>query len=77
MEDLEIYFSDLTPEAQKKVLEFYRISSPEEANLDVMPLAVIPEPENTITIEVEGGVVTDVRNLPKGWDYELIDHDVQ
>lgn len=30
----------------------------------------------TITITVEGGVVTDVRGLPKGWDYELDDHDI-
>ena len=29
----------------------------------------------TITIEISGGVLTNVQNLPKGWDYELIDHD--
>ena len=29
----------------------------------------------TIIVEVSGGVVVDVRNLPEGWDWELIDHD--
>lgn len=28
-----------------------------------------------IIIEVQGGVVVDVRNLPEGYGYELIDHD--
>jgi len=25
---------------------------------------------------VEGGMVTEVRNLPKGYDYEIEDHDI-
>ena len=29
----------------------------------------------TIVIEVEGGVVIDVRNLPDEYDYEIIDRD--
>jgi hypothetical protein len=29
----------------------------------------------TLTIEVRGGVVQDVSNVPPGWDYEIIDHD--
>lgn len=29
----------------------------------------------TITIEISGGVLTDVQGLPDGWTYELIDHD--
>ena len=28
-----------------------------------------------IEIEVEGGCVTEVKNLPDGWVYEIIDHD--
>ena len=32
--------------------------------------------ERTIKIEVKGGIVVDVRNLPEGCNYELIDHDV-
>ena len=30
----------------------------------------------TIKIEVRGGVVTDVSNLPTGWDYEIKDYDI-
>lgn len=31
--------------------------------------------ENEIVIEVSGGVVTNVENLPEGWTYRLVDHD--
>lgn len=31
----------------------------------------------TIEIMVEGGMVVEVRNVPEGWDYEIIDHDVE
>jgi hypothetical protein len=44
-EELEIYFHDLTPEAQKKVLAFLGIKTSEESNLDVFPLFVLPKPE--------------------------------
>tara|TARA_R100001163_G_scaffold62860_1_gene54080 strand:- start:1892 stop:2044 length:153 start_codon:yes stop_codon:yes gene_type:complete len=30
----------------------------------------------TIKIEVNAGVVTDVTNLPEGYDYEIVDHDL-
>ncbi|KRT69397.1 MAG: hypothetical protein XU15_C0011G0079 [candidate division NC10 bacterium CSP1-5] len=30
----------------------------------------------TITIEVRGGCVDEVRGLPKGWNYRVIDHDL-
>jgi len=29
----------------------------------------------TLTIEVRGGIVQKVSNVPPGWDYEIIDHD--
>ncbi len=29
----------------------------------------------TLIIEVRGGIVQDVSNIPPGWDYEIIDHD--
>jgi hypothetical protein len=32
--------------------------------------------EKMIVIEVRGGCVVDVRNLPEGYSYHLIDHDV-
>ncbi len=31
--------------------------------------------DKTIKIEVYGGCVTEVTGLPKGYDYEIIDHD--
>ena len=30
----------------------------------------------TIRIEVNAGVVTDVKNIPEGYDYEIVDHDI-
>jgi len=30
---------------------------------------------NTIIIEVMGGVVQEVSNLPEGWLYQIIDYD--
>ena len=43
-EEMEICFTDLTPEAQQRVLNFLKIKNPEEANLDVFPLTTIPAP---------------------------------
>jgi len=31
--------------------------------------------DKTIKVYVEGGCVTDVTDLPKGYDYEIIDYD--
>ena len=40
-----------------------------------------PEPvdkeKKTIKIEVNAGVVTNVENLPEGYDYEIVDHDLE
>ena len=33
--------------------------------------------KKTIKIEVNAGVVTNVENLPEGYDYEIVDHDLQ
>ena len=44
-DELEIYLDDLTPKAQKEVLEFLGLKSAEEGNLDVLPVAVIPKAE--------------------------------
>ena len=35
-----------------------------------------PQPSKTIVIEIKGGVLIDVGNLPEGYNYELIDHDI-
>jgi len=37
---VEIYFDDLTPEAQMKLLQAFQ-TTPEEENWDVFPIAVI------------------------------------
>jgi hypothetical protein len=34
-----------------------------------------PLDHRTIRIEVRGGVVQEVSNIPPGWEYEIIDHD--
>ena len=34
------------------------------------------EKRKIIKIEVWRGCVTDVQNLPEGWDYEIIDKDI-
>jgi len=38
---LEILFEDLNEEGKKKVLDFYGIKKPSEANLDIVPLFVL------------------------------------
>ncbi len=42
--ELEVFLSDLRPEAQARVLRFLKIKTAVEANLDVFPLFVLPEP---------------------------------
>ena len=41
--DLEIFFSDLNPAAQQRVLDFYGYSDPKDGNfdLDIEPLCVL------------------------------------
>lgn len=40
-QDLEIMFDDLTPDAQKAVLDFYGLDSASDGNYDVFPLFVL------------------------------------
>lgn len=44
---IEIMFDDLKEETQKTILDLYDIESPEEANLDTLPLFVLDAPEGT------------------------------
>ncbi len=44
-DELEIFLSDLAPEAQTRVLRFLRIKGTEELNLDMFPKFVLPKPE--------------------------------
>jgi len=47
MEPLELYFSNLTPGAQARVLEFYQVESPEDMNWDVVPLVALERDEGS------------------------------
>ena len=46
MQEIEIYFYDLNEEKQAELLEAAGLSSPKDANWDVMPIAVVPLEES-------------------------------
>jgi hypothetical protein len=48
MSEMELYLRDLKPEAQRRVLSFLGLKSPEEGNLDVFPIATIPKPDDNV-----------------------------
>lgn len=41
MNELDIYFGDLTPDAQAEFLEFKHLSEPSEGNYDVFPITTL------------------------------------
>ena len=45
MNKFEIMFNDLTPDAQKRLLEFYKIESEEVFNWETNPIAVFETPD--------------------------------
>lgn len=45
---LTIMFEDLNGKAQKEVLEFYGYDSPEDGNLDVVPLFILEKEEEDL-----------------------------
>ena len=47
MRTLELYFNDLTPEAQKKYLKVQGVSSADELNWEISPIAIIEVEENS------------------------------
>lgn len=50
---MEIYFSDLTPDAQKRLLATAGISDPKEANwdLDIVPIAVFDATDDDSVVD--------------------------
>ena len=40
--DFEIYFSDLTEDAQRRLLDAFGLTDAKEANWDVFPVIVLP-----------------------------------
>ncbi len=49
----EIYFQDLTQSAQTLVLQHFKISSAAELNLDCIPIAILPAPEDFMPVTNE------------------------
>lgn len=49
MSEFEIYFRDLTPEAQKAFLRFVGIADAKDGNYDVFPITTIEAPEPELT----------------------------
>ena len=41
MDSLEIYFHDLIKDTQTKVLKFYNLATPDDGNLDIVPIAIL------------------------------------
>jgi hypothetical protein len=52
MKEFEIYFNDLTEEAQKELLMFMGISGSTEMNWDVFPITTITKEEDNDTEEM-------------------------
>jgi hypothetical protein len=44
-EEFEIMFDDLNEDAKKRLLDFYNLETPEEGNLDVMPIIILMQEE--------------------------------
>lgn len=53
MEELEIHFDDLVPEAQQNVLDFFGVEEPEEMDFDTEPVFVLEQESQEETEEAE------------------------
>ena len=58
---LEIYFSDLTPDAQERLLEFEGVSDQSECNYDFTPIAIL---EREIEIDLDEDPESQVSTTP-------------
>lgn len=56
MNQVSIYFSDLTAEAQARVMEGMGISAPNEGNFEIAPLAILDFEEQLEDCEICGGL---------------------
>lgn len=62
-DEFQLFFSDLNEEAQKQILEFYNITDPCEARLDVSSLTILEktdEGDRPFTPEENKKFVQDV-----------------
>ena len=62
---------DLSPEDDEALAKASAVIAKTKEG-DISPVTCVKRP---VTIEVRGGVVQNVSNVPRGWDYEVIDHD--
>ena len=46
MKSFEVFFTDLTPDAQRRYLEFQGVQTFEELNCDILPIAIIDKDES-------------------------------
>ena len=67
----------LTENEQIKLSKaLFRFANDELADPKIMVCHIVPAGvKKEIKIEVGGGCVQDVSNLPPGWNYEVIDYD--
>ena len=66
MSEFEIYFRDLTPEAQKEFLKFEGIDDAKDGNYDVFAITAIEAPEPELT-ELKLYCPLVVRADPRIW----------
>lgn len=59
--EFEIYLSDLTPEAQERLLAFMKVKNATELNWDndTLPIASVPAPDEELEEEIFQGMYLD------------------
>ena len=69
---------EMTPAKQRRILDSWTETVQDVLDESISPgESEVSGPSRTITIEVEGGVVQEVNNLPPSWNYEVVDRDVE
>jgi predicted ATPase len=75
---------DLISQGYDAMANFFNFDGTEDLEIvevvseeDEDDYAEMDDADSLITIEVEGGMVTNVYNLPDGFDYEIVDHDLE
>ena len=63
MRTLELYYNDLTPEAQKKYLEVQGVSDASELNWEVNPIAII-EVEDDDECDLKNDMLKQINGEP-------------
>ena len=53
MDSLEIYYCDLNPDMQQKVLRLYGLDNPADGNFDILPLRVLDVERDSFMLDDE------------------------